>query len=589
MNNSILNNPVLRVAAILLLGAGIGSAVMYAVLPQRASAPDGHAHDHSPKGHAADAEATTYTCSMHPQIRQPEPGICPICEMDLTPLDAQANDDPLVLQMSETAAKIAQIETVTLGAMGAGQDILTLTGRLSTDERRVSRQVAHVPGRIESLAVTYVGERVRRGQLVARIYAPELVTAQEELLQAMKLAAAQPKAGGQLVAAAEQKLRYWKIPEETIAAVKSSGEVQSVFPLYADADGVVSARRVAVGDYVRRGEALLDMADLGQLWAQFDVYEADLSKVQVGSRVTFTTPALPGQSYALAVEFVDPVIDPQTRVAQVRGTVSNAGGRLKPSMLLRGTVQRQTGAAGLLVPKSAVLWTGKRSVVYVAVPDAAVPAYAYREVELGEAVGDQYIVQSGLAVGDAVVVQGAFVIDAAAQLNNQASMMNGMVTVSGATDVPDFRGSVTPLFVGDWAKTVALYLGVKDALVATDAGRAAKAAKDLQEALVALERTDLNGAAAAFWAKQWAAMHKATTQLVTATDVEVQRKAFEALSEGIIRAATAFGTGRTLYVQHCPMAFDDKGANWVSAEDKIRNPYFGDKMLRCGIVEATLE
>lgn len=589
MNKSILLHPVLRIAAILLLGAGIGSAVMYAVLPQGASAPESHAHDHSPKGQGEAAEATIYTCSMHPQIRQPEPGICPICEMDLTPLEAQSNDDPLVLQMSATAAKIAQIETITLGATGAGQDVLTLTGRLTTDERRVSRQVAHVPGRIESLAVTYVGERVRRGQLVARIYAPELVTAQEELIQALKLAATQPKVGQPLVQAAEQKLRYWKVPEETIATVKTSGEVQSVFPLYADADGVVAARLVAVGDYVRRGEVLLDMADLGQLWAQFDVYETDLSKVQVGSRVQFTTPALPGQSYAVTVEFVEPVIDPQTRVAQVRGTVNNASGRLKPSMLLRGTVQQHTGAAGLLVPKSAVLWTGKRSVVYVAVPEAAVPSYAYREVTLGAAVGDQYVVERGLVAGDRVVVQGAFVIDAAAQLNNQASMMNGNVTVAGASGVPDFRGAVTPLFQKGWAQVVAAYLDLKDALVATDAPQAKARAAALQVALEKVAQTDLNGAAVSFWAAQQASMYKAATQMTTEKDVEAQRKAFEGLSEGVIRAATAFGTERVLYVQHCPMAFDDKGANWVSAEDKIRNPYFGDKMLRCGIVEAKLE
>lgn len=588
MKNSPQINSTLRIAAILLLGIGLGSAIMYGLLPRGGSATDGHAHDHSPKGQEAGA-ATTYTCSMHPQIRQPEPGICPICEMDLIPLEASSSDDPLVLQMSATAAKIAQIETVTLGATGSGQDLLTLTGRIVPDERRVSRQVAHVPGRIESLAVSYVGERVRRGQLVARIYAPELVAVQEELLQALRLAETQPKLGASLVTAAEQKLRYWKVPDATINAVKSSGEVQSVFPLYADADGVVASRRVAVGDYVSRGEVLLDMTDLGALWAQFDVYEADLSKVAVGSRVQFTTPALPGQTLAMTVEFVDPVIDPQTRVAQIRGTVSNASGRLKPSMLLRGTVVRDAGASGLLVPKSAVLWTGRRSVVYVAVPDAAVPSYAYREVELGGAVGAAYIVKSGLSAGDEVVVQGAFVIDASAQLNNQASMMNGQVTVAGAKGVPDFRGATTPLFQKGWAQVVAAYLDLKDALVATDAPQAKARAMQLQAALEKVAETDMSGAAASFWARQQEGMQNATAALMATSDVEAQRKAFEGLSEGMIRAATAFGAERVLYVQHCPMAFDDKGANWVSAEDKIRNPYFGDKMLRCGIVEMTLQ
>ena len=537
---------------------------------------------------AQGAAEQIWTCSMHPQIRQNEPGLCPICEMDLVPLDQSGSGDPLVLQMTPEAVKLAQVQTTVIGQKEGSEYVLTLNGKVREDERLAASQTTHLPGRIEQLFVTFTGEQVVKGQKVATIYSPDLITAQRELLEALKFQDVNPD----IVLAARKKLAFWKIGDDVIAEIESSGQIRETFTLFADASGYVTKRHVSVGDYVRQGQVLLDLVSYHNVWVLFDAYEEDLARVRVGHQVTFTTPSLPGQTFKSRITYIDPAINPATRVASLRTEVSNRSGRLKPEMFVRGTITTSSNnASTLMVPKTAVLWTGPRSVVYVKLTDRDIPSYQFREVTLGDAVGAFYQVQAGLEPGDEVVTNGNFAIDAAAQLNNQQSMMNKRVSIKGTDNpsYPDYKSETPMEFKEQLEIVVQAYITLKDALVATDHEAATFAASQVKAGLDNTNMSLVKGDAHMYWMEQLNGMQSHTENIIQSTDIEEQRKQFSFLTGLLKNAIQSFGTAEKVYfVQFCPMAFDNEGADWISAEKQILNPYFGDKMLKCGKVTDSL-
>ncbi|MFT7156359.1 MAG: Cu(I)/Ag(I) efflux system membrane fusion protein, partial [Parvicella sp.] len=216
-----------------------------------------------------------WTCSMHPQIRQPEPGDCPLCGMDLIPLEANSNSNPLVFEMTEDAIKIANIQTTVIGSGSADTVGLKLSGKIKVDETNSASIVTHISGRIEKLYISFTGEKVVKGQKIASIYSPSLISAQKELLEAYKVKEVNPK----LYEATVNKLKFWKITAEQIESIISSETILESFNIYAGFSGVVLSKKVSVGDYLKEGEVLFDIQNLNQLWAVFDVYETDLGKI----------------------------------------------------------------------------------------------------------------------------------------------------------------------------------------------------------------------------------------------------------------------------------------------------------------------
>jgi len=581
------NTTTIIIAAGLALAIGLGAG--YFIFGNQADTSTTHEHETMTD---TATEETIYTCSMHPQVRQEEPGLCPICEMDLIPLSENTSDNPLVLEMTLSAVQLADIQTTVVGVAQASAKKLSLTGKIKADERTIATQSAHVPGRLEQLFVTFTGEQVRKGQQLATVYAPQLMTAQRELLEGLKL----QNVDSSLAQAARQKLRYWKIDEATIQQVEESGEILSDIPVYADENGVVLEKMVQVGDYVSEGEPLLKLANLNRLWVLFDAYESDLAQIQKGDIVQFTTPSLPDRTFSAPITFIDPILDPNTRTAALRAEINNPRGVLKPEQFVRGTILAKVSSSEqLTVPKTAVLWTGERSVAYVQLPDSDIPSYEFREIELGERIGDSYVVASGLQAGEAVVTNGAFTIDAAAQLNNQASMMNRDVAIKGQSreligETPDYKDETPQAFQQQLAGLVEAYLPLKDALVATDAAASAEKARTFFTQLEAVDMSLVSGEAHEYWMQQQNALASHAQNITQQDDIEAQRKQFDFLSQALISTVKAFGVSQDkLYVQHCPMAFDDAGANWLSREEAILNPYFGEKMLRCGWVEEVLE
>ena len=376
--------------------------------------------DHSPTSN--EVRTQVWTCSMHPQIRRNEPGKCPICAMELIPVNqpGQTNVDQTAIHFNPEAAQLANLMISKVTREAAIKEI-RMFGKVQADERLIQSQVAYFPGRVEKLFVSYTGETVSRGQVLATIYSPELITAQQELLEARRTKEAQPE----IFEAAKEKLRQWKLTDNQIDKILRSELVQTNLDVVSTSSGMVKSRKVNTGDYISQGMVLYEIADLSQVWLLFDAYENDLPFLKKGDKLSFTIEAIPGTDYSGTISFIDPVIDPSTRVTRVRVELGNTDGKLKPEMFATGIVNANFGKhqEELVIPRSAVLWTGKRSVVYVKQPGTD-PLFKLREIELGPVLGNTYVVTGGLSEGEEIVTEGAFSVDAAAQLEGKASMMN---------------------------------------------------------------------------------------------------------------------------------------------------------------------
>jgi len=375
-------------------------------------------HNHS----AAETKKQLWTCAMHPQIRLDHPGKCPICGMELIPLqNGGVKVDSNAVHFSKEAMELANVATSIVSRQKPLKEV-RLYGKVQADERLLQNQVAHVGGRIEKLMLNFTGEPVRKGQLLALIYSPDLVTAQQELLEAAKSKQTQPE----IYEAAMEKLMQWMLTEKQIAQIERSGRVKTNFEVYSNTSGIVTAKRVNTGDHVSEGAVLFEVANLSSVWVLFDAYESDLPFLKVGNTISFSLQALPGTNFSAKIQFIDPVIDPVNRVAKVRVEVSNGGGKLKPEMFATGVVKANLNEFKdkLVIPRSAVLWTGKRSIVYVKQSDTQEVNFKMREIDLGPMLGNSYVVLGGLKDGEEIVTDGTFSVDAAAQLAGKPSMMN---------------------------------------------------------------------------------------------------------------------------------------------------------------------
>jgi len=354
---------------------------------------------------------------------QPEAGDCPICGMDLIPAEASADGlSANQFKLTENALALANIETsIVSGGMNSA-DGLMLSGKIQENEKTTAIQTAHFGGRIEKLHINSNGERVYKGQLLALIYSPELVTAQGELLTALSMKETQPG----LYNAVKNKLKLWKLSEKQINNIESSKKIVENFPVYSNVSGVVTMKMVEEGNYVKAGAPLLKIANLTTVWAHFDAYEKQLSRIQKGGEISITTNANPNEELKGKISFIDPILNTSTRTTIVRVILNNKKGLLKPGMFVQGVLKSNLSTTEdtiLSIPKTAVLWTGKRSVVYVK-QQGTDPIFEMRSIKLGSVIGDNYEVLEGLSKNEEIVTNGTFTVDAAAQLQGKKSMMN---------------------------------------------------------------------------------------------------------------------------------------------------------------------
>ena len=438
-----------------------------------------------PGGTVASSAPTEYTCSMHPQIRLPNPDdLCPICGMELIPVSGGSDDDapPRQLSMSESARVLADIETAPVERRLVVKEV-RMVGAVDYDETRLRTITAWVPGRLDRLYVDYTGVAVQKGAPMVYMYSPELFVAQQSLLKAdealqqMKVAGVDAKnlemQRGTVVAAAD-RLRLWGLSDEQVAEIRERGTASDHMTVLSPISGIVIHKNAVEGDNVKVGSKIYQIADLSRVWVYLDAYESDLTWIRYAQEVQFEAEAYPGEVFRGRISFVDPFLDKKTRTVKVRVSVENVDGRLKPGMFVRARVQSTlaqgskivepfladkwispvhpevvvdepgncpicgtplisaeslgyVGAdamAPIVVPATAPLRTGKRAVVYVAVPDAERPTFIGREILLGPKTKEHYIVGDGLREGERVVVKGNFKIDSALQILARPSMMS---------------------------------------------------------------------------------------------------------------------------------------------------------------------
>jgi len=566
-------------------------------------------------------EATIWTCSMHPQIRMDKPGKCPICSMDLIPLETLSAGDesvnPNEIEMSESAMKLAEVQTMPVRKDYSNKEVYLL-GKVKPDERNIAELTSRFGGRIENLFVNFTGQNVSKGEKLATIYSPELVTAQKELIEAVEYKESNPA----FYRAARNKLKLWDLTEAQIDGIELEGEPQNYFDVLSPISGTVTMRHVSLGDYVKEGNALFQVINLRRVWVMFEAYESDLPWLHEGDRVEFTVQSLPGESFTGKVTYIDPFLNPRTRIANVRVEVGNPDLELKPEMFANGIIKPRVSstAKDLLIPKTSILWTGKRAVVYVKDPDRETSAFLYREITLGPEAGDFYIVKDGLSEGEEIATNGVFKIDAAAQLEGKPSMMNpdgGRVTMAhnhgsmdgsmdgsmeGSGDQMEMdtgnesmeseaiTGEVDPAFKKQLQDVYNAYINMKNAFVASDAEKVQAEAGKVKSDLDAVDMELLKGDLHMKWMSSLNIMESEISKISDTSDLSEQRVAFAKFNDAFYNSLELFGIhDGVVYYQYCPMANGNEGAYWLSEIDEIRNPYFGDEMLSCGENRDTLE
>ncbi len=589
-----------KISGLILIGLSLGW-LLFGGAPDQPQSLD----EHIEQAHTDEEGNIIYTCSMHPGIRENEPGNCPICGMELIPVsEAMGEESAYELTMSEAAAKLAEVQTTTV-IKDIAVSTHRLPGKIMVDERRLKTLPAHVPGRIEELYINFTGEYISEGARVASIYSPELVSAQKELLEVAKDKERNPS----LYNAARNKLLNWEIAEGQINQIESSQTVMNDVDITSKVEGYVISKMIEVGSHVQRGSTMFKLADLSKVWVMFDAYESDVASIRVGDKVSFSVKALPGEDFTAEVTFIDPILNPQSRTVSVRAEAENKSLLLKPNMLAQGVIKSDLRDSGeqILVPKSAVLWTGERSVVYVKKPNTTQPTFEFREVVLGQRVGDQYIVKSGLSEGEEVVTNGTFKIDSAAQLAGKASMMNKTPdgrpartgheghTMDGSGSVPSNPSINTasqsvqnsPIeapqaFKSQVARVVSSYIDFKNTLVSSQPDLAFNEVTNMQAGLNQVDMSLLNGQGHNVWMNQLDSLQAVLTQLSNTQDLAKQREHFMALSNVILNVVKKFSIEGVYYRQFCPMASGGKGAYWLSEKEAINNPYFGAQMISCG-------
>jgi Cu(I)/Ag(I) efflux system membrane fusion protein len=564
--------------------------------------------------------------------------------MDLIPMPDDAGaGGRRELVVSEEAARLMEIETSVVRRMFVTNEI-RMVGKLDYDETRIKNITAWVPGRIDRLYVDFTGITVSKGDHMVYLYSPELISAQAELIQASKSAASLTAEASDLVRrstlamleAGREKLRLLGLTAEQVDKIENSGKPVTHITIYSPIGGIVIDKKATEQMYVDTGTHIYTVADLSRLWVRLDAYESDLPWIRYGQKVEFTTEAYPGEAFEGTITFIDPVLNAKTRTVKLRVNVDNPDGKLKPNMFVRAIARSRIAQTGkvmipemagkwicpmhpevvkdtvsgcdicgmdlvtteslgyvkadtdkeppLVIPASAPLITGTRAVVYVQVPMAEKPTFEGRDIVLGSRAGDYYIVKSGLDEGETVVTNGNFKIDSAMQIQTKPSMMSskGQTRRQTVTIPDEFRKQFRHVVEG--------YLALQGALAGDDVTKAAQEAARTTKALAQVDMGLLSGQAHRIWMQRSSTMARALKTTEKTGDIEEVRKAFRTFSDELISVLGRFEITwqGPLYKIHCPMAFNDTGADWLQKDKDIRNPYFGASMLKCGVIKQVI-
>lgn len=385
---------------------------------------------------------------------------------------------PVRYAMSEEAKTLAEVQTAEVKRARAVKRLRTV-GMVFDAETRIATLTARIPGRLDAVFIDFTGVKVNEGDPMVTIWSPTLITSQVELFETIR--SGDPEG---LIRGAEEKLMQYGLTKQQVKAIREGKRPDLYITLRAPISGIVMRKNAVLGQFVKEGDDMFVINDLSHVWVKLDAYEPDLPWIRYGQEVTFTTPSFPGKTYKGKIIFIEPVLDMATRTVKVRVDAENPDYELKPHMFVNAEIEAEIDHKGsvikpewvgkyicpfdptevsdtpgecpktkqplqpataygysgvdnptlpLVIPETAVLYTGKRSIVYVEVPNQSQPTYEQRDVTLGPRAGSEYVVFGGLKEGEKVVVKGNFQIDSSVQIAGEPSMMNPVEPEQAAT------------------------------------------------------------------------------------------------------------------------------------------------------------
>ena len=596
-------------------------------------------------GRSTEAAAQTYTCPMHPQIRQPGAGRCPICGMKLVPATSAgvADIDELAVRIEPAARRLANISTSQVGYEPV-ETVLETIGAIAIDESRMATIPSYIDGRIEELYADYTGVIVAKGDHLAVVYSPELHSAQVEYLESRKALEnastleAVRTAQQKLFDSSRQRLVELALTRQQISDLEQAGRARSRLTIYAPVGGTVTEKMAMEGRYVKAGEPIYRIADLSTVWLMLELYPEDAARIRFGQRVEAELQSLPGEVFEGRVAFIAPTVNVADRTVGVRVEFLNGEGRLRPGDYASAKVYLPIGQQGevydadlagrwispmhpqiirdsagecpicgmdlvptsrygyseepveqpssTFVPRSAVLMAGANSVVYV---ETEPGRFEIRPVTLGPILKDRVIIQSGVREGDAVATAGNFLIDSQMQLAGKPSLIDPSRAVAArATRKEAIQFDAIDVaqidgVAGSQLETLyTAYFAVQRSLAA-DQMPGETDAVTLHS--TAVELSNQSGLPAEVQEQLKEIVQR--SEHMHHMDIEQARlEAFRPISHAIVElAAIARGEHASQQFAHmfCPMVKGGSG-DWLQPDQDLRNPYWGSQMLTCGEV-----
>lgn len=367
---------------------------------------------------------TYYTCSMDPQVVEYKPGKCPICKMDLTPVKKKKGENKDELQLSEQQIQLGNIHTDTIrnGTIG---DQLVLTATLNLDQMKSTSVSSRVMGRVEKLFYKNMGDYVNQGAPLYEIYSEDLNNAKQEYILALnkkrEFAAETVIDFDQLIQSAKTKLLLWGLSEAQIAELAKSRKAAPTTTFYSTATGFITQLDIREGDYVMEGGTIVKLANLSTLWAEAQVFTSQLSAIDNNSMTIVQIPEFDNLEIQGRIEFVNPEINPDTRINLIRVSIPNPGNQLKPGMPAY-VIVKSPQRTSLSLPIDAVIRDGKGATVWI---QSGKNTFKSVMVQPGLESGDRIEIKSGLKEGDVVVLSGAYLLHSEYVFKKGADPMAG--------------------------------------------------------------------------------------------------------------------------------------------------------------------
>lgn len=339
------------------------------------------------------------------------------------------------VKLDAKGRQLAGVQTAQVATRALDKEIKT-TGKIAINESSRAYITSRVEGRVDELYVTAEGDYIAPGQVIAAVYSPTYIAAQEEYILALdtlkKIQGASKdviQINSRLLEASKRKLQLLGIPDGEIAHLEHTRQANMSMNIYAQFGGTVMEKLVLPGAYLMPGEKLYTLTDLSTVWMYADLYEKDIAGVQVGQEVTVTSSAYPGENFTGQITFINPVLDDATRTVKVRVQMLNMAGKLKPNLFVTAAIRVPLGET-LVIPASSLLDTGNRKIVFVTQGE---DTFVKRDVVIGQEADGYIQVLSGLQPGETVVTAATFLIDSQTQLGQFGSHAGHGAAKSGGT------------------------------------------------------------------------------------------------------------------------------------------------------------